>query len=134
MTITLRTEYALRALIELANNGDKKPLSISQICKRQKLPIKFIEQIFSKLKNKEMIKSVRGKYGGYILAKPANEITMKDIIIGVDDKLLDIFCDSEHKYCIGETCKLSKLWVNIGNHFSSYFSDITLQTIIEKYQ
>lgn len=134
MTITLKTEYTLRALIELAKNEEGKPLSIAYICKRQKLPIKFIEQLFSKLKNKELIKSTRGKYGGYVLAKPADEISMKDIILGVGDELLDLFCENDNKYCLGNGCNMTRFWVEVGLHFNEYFSNISLAQIIEKYQ
>lgn len=135
MTITLKTEYSMRALIALAENGTEKPLSVAQICKKQKLPLKFIEQLFSKLRKKELITSVRGKYGGYILARPASEITMKDIILAAGDELLDLFCETGNKYCLHDDgCNVNELWIKIALHFNEYFSEITLEHIVKKYR
>ncbi len=135
MHISTKTEYAVRALSELAISSDEKPISITEICKRQKLPLKYVEQLFRKLKKHELVKSVHGAKGGYLLNKDVKDISLKNIMKAVDDNFSNTFCadNKNHiSHCIGFPCGFHKLWDEIQDHIEDYFESIKLEQIIAK--
>ncbi len=132
MNISLRTEYTIRTLLELAKHKTDKPVNIAYICKKRNLPRKFIEQLFNKLKNKGIIKSIRGKYGGYILNKDPQDITLREIIEAVDDSFFTIFCSTRPKYCEAPDCDSQSLWIKINEDMKRYFDKITLKNVMEE--
>ena len=129
MQISTRSEYAIRALSELALNSNGKPLSISSICKNQSLPLKYTEQIFRKLKQNNLVKSIHGSQGGYLLGKDLSEISLKDILDSVEDNKNIGDCSSID-FCSGNPCGLQKIWNEIQEHLDSYFDSIKLDRVI----
>ncbi|RKX80812.1 MAG: AsnC family transcriptional regulator, partial [Spirochaetes bacterium] len=85
MRVTTKGRYALRAMINLAVNGGEKPLSIKKITEVEDLSPIFLEQIFTKLKKYGLIKSIRGAGGGFLLARDASDISVKDILEAVEE-------------------------------------------------
>ncbi len=135
MHISTKTEYAVRGLAEIGKHQQEGPISIVEICNRQKLPKKYTEQLFRKLRSAELISSVQGAKGGYILAKEANEITLNDIMHAVEENISQVNCDENYQsreYCIGLPCGFYELWNEIDEHLDAYFNSITLKHIIEK--
>ena len=133
MHISTKTGYALRAITEMAKSHSKKPLSIKSICEKQQLPIKYIEQIFRKLKHDGLIDSIHGAKGGYIISKEPDQISLLDIMQAVDEQYSTTYCDHlANEYCIGSPCGFSKLWDEINTHLKDYFRSITLQSIIDR--
>ena len=135
MNISTRTEYALRALTELALNATDKPVSINDICKNQNLPVKYIEQLFRKLKQNNLVKSIHGAKGGYQLALDLNDISLKDIMNAVDENNIAPYCSGkpeDHAHCIGLPCGFKKLWDEINEHTENYFDSIKLDQIVAR--
>ena len=132
MQISSKTEYALRALVALAVNDNGKPLSISEICKKHKLPQKYIEQIFRQLKKTGLIDSIQGSKGGYKLAKNISEISLQNILEALHENFGSSVCNSKTTFCIGSPCIYENLWDEIGKHLESYFKSIRLDYIISK--
>ncbi len=135
MNISTKTEYAVRALTELALNSADKPVSINDICKNQKLPVKYVEQLFRKLKQNGLVKSIHGAKGGYQLALEMYDISLKDIMEAVDENYVASFCNGntkEHIYCLGLPCGFSELWNEIKDHLEKYFDSIKLDQIVAK--
>ena len=135
MHISTKTEYAVRGLTELAMLQDKLPVSIVEICNRQKLPRKYMEQLFSKLKRAELITSVQGAQGGYLLQRSPQNITLNEIMLAVEENISQNSCEAdyqEREYCIGMPCGFHKLWNEIETHLEEYFSSINLDDIIKK--
>jgi len=133
MQISSQTEYALRALTALALSKNEKPLSVSEICKLQKLPPKYIEQIFRKLKKTGLVISLHGSKGGYRLGRDISEISLRDIMNSLGENFGSSLCKSKTVYCIGLPCIYETLWDEIGEHLDSYFDSIKLDYIISKY-
>ena len=100
MKLSKRGEYALRALIDLgiASEFGWPMLQISELASKEKLPIKFLEQIFTQLKSAGYVASRRGKFGGYSLARPMNQIKFGAIIRLIDGPLAPIRCVSQTSY------------------------------------
>ena len=100
MKISKRSEYALRALIDLgiASEMGWPMLQISELASKEKLPIKFLEQIFTQLKSAGYVVSRRGKFGGYSLARPMNRIKFGEVIRLIEGPLAPIRCVSQTSY------------------------------------
>ena len=135
MNISTKTEYAVRALTELAINSADKPVSINDICKNQNLPVKYIEQLFRKLKQNGLVKSIHGAKGGYQLALEIYNISLKDIMEAVDENYVAPFCNGKQEelsHCIGLHCGFKNLWDEINEHTENYFDSIKLDQIVAR--
>lgn len=132
MQITTRTEYTIRALSELLQEP-QKPISVREICERQNLPLKYIEQLFRKLKQQQLIVSVPGAKGGYQLAICPSDITLYMVMKAVEENAVHSFCDKKtEEFCTGTPCALKGIWNEINQHIIGYLDAITLESIINK--
>ena len=138
MKISKRGEYALRALIDLgiASELGWPMLQISELASKEKLPIKFLEQIFTQLKTAGYVVSRRGKFGGYSLARPMNRIKFGEIIRLIEGPLAPIRCVSQTSYarcsCPDEAhCGLRILMFDVRNAISTILDRYTLADIVE---
>ena len=138
MKISKRGEYALRALIDLgiAFELGWPMLQISELASKEKLPIKFLEQIFTQLKSAGYVASRRGKFGGYSLARPMNRIKFGEVIRTIDGPLAPIRCVSQMSYercsCPDEAhCGLRMLMFDVRNAISTILDRYTLADIVE---
>ena len=137
MKISKRGEYALRALIDLgiASELGWPMLQISELATKEKLPIKFLEQIFTQLKAAGYVKSRRGKFGGYSLAGPMSRIKFGAVIRLIDGPLAPIRCVSQTSYarcsCPDEVhCGLRILMFDVRNAISTILDRYTLADIV----
>jgi Rrf2 family protein len=138
MKLSKRGEYALRALIDLgiASELGWPMLQISELASKEKLPIKFLEQIFTQLKSAGYVASRRGKFGGYSLARPMNRIKFGAVIRLIDGPLAPIRCVSQTSYercsCPDEIhCGLRLLMFDVRNAISTILDRYTLADIVE---
>jgi len=130
MNISTRGRYGLRALLEVASISKKGPVSIKDISKRQRMSVTYLEQIFHKLKNAGILKSVRGAKGGYILAKDEDKITVREIINVLDGPISISYCDYpklREKSCTGpKNCVSRILWKRLEDNIDKMLSNVTL--------
>jgi Rrf2 family protein len=136
--LSKRGEYALRALIDLgiASELGWPMLQISELASKEKLPIKFLEQIFTQLKSAGYVASRRGKFGGYSLARPMSQIKFGAVIRLIDGPLAPIRCVSQTSYarcsCPDEVhCGLRMLMFDVRNAISTILDRYTLADIVE---
>jgi Rrf2 family protein len=136
--LSKRGEYALRALIDLgiASELGWPMLQISELASKEKLPIKFLEQIFTQLKSAGYVASRRGKFGGYSLSRPMSQIKFGDVIRLIDGPLAPIRCVSQTSYarcsCPDENhCGLRMLMFDVRNAISTILDRYTLADIVE---
>src|ERR1051325_2971960 len=137
MKISKRGEYALRALIDLgiASEMGWPMLQISELASKEKLPIKFLEQIFTQLKSAGYVVSRRGKFGRYSLGRPMSRIKFGDVIRLIDGPLAPIRCVSQSSYarcsCPDEIhCGLRMLMFDVRNAISIILDRYTLADIV----
>ncbi|NIM13559.1 MAG: Rrf2 family transcriptional regulator [Candidatus Aminicenantes bacterium] len=135
MNITLKTEYALRALQEVIAAGKGKPITRRQIAKNQGISEHFLEKIFIDLQKNRIIKSVRGPGGGFILNREPHDITLWDVYHAVDDP--DYREDRcYHKTTAGceqrEQCGVKNIWFKFSRSLKECMVDITLVEITMK--
>lgn len=135
MRITTKGRYALKAILYLAVNGQGTPISIKEISAVQKISPEFLEQLFFKLKKAGIISSVRGPGGGFSLARPQEEITVKQIFDAVGEGL-DLTpctsCSDEASICAeADECLSYDVWKAAADQIQNYFGTLTLKMIIE---
>ena len=97
MKLTSKGRYAVMALVDLARFDNINPVSLRDISLRQGISLDYLEQIFSKLKKNEIVKSIRGTQGGYVLNKNPNDIKLTNIFHAVDEKVKTVQCKKESK-------------------------------------
>jgi Rrf2 family protein len=136
--LSKRGEYALRALIDLgiASELGWPMLQVSELASKEKLPIKFLEQIFTQLKSAGYVASRRGKFGGYSLARPMSKIKFGAVIRLIDGPLAPIRCVSQTSYarcsCPDEIhCGLRILMFDVRNAIGTILNRYTLADIVE---
>ncbi len=137
MKLSKRGEYALRALIDLgiAAQIGRPILQVSELAAKEKLPVKFLEQIFTQLKSGGYVASKRGKLGGYSLAKPMHRIKFGAVIRLIDGPLAPIPCVSQTAYerctCPDEAhCGLRMLMLDVRNAISKVLDRYSLEVIV----
>lgn len=138
MKISKRGEYGLRAMIDLALARElgRDLVQLNELAESEKIPIKFLEQIVLALKEGGFLQSVRGKYGGYRLARPAKEIFAGQIVRYLDGPLAPIGCVSQTAYqrcsCPDEAhCGLRMLMLDVRNAIANILDRYTLANVVE---
>ena len=137
MKLTTKSRYAVMAMADLAMFKDKGPTSLTDISLRQNISVAYLEQIFIKLKSKNLVKSVRGAKGGYELEYSPEEIKISNIISAVDEEVKMINCKKESKKgCNNKStkCITHNLWDQLDQHINNFFEKVKLQDLIKKNQ
>ena len=135
MKLTTKGRYAVMAMADLASNENTKPVSLNEIAMRQNISLSYLEQLFFKLKNDHLVKSVRGSRGGYLLAKKAKEIKLSSIISAVDEEVRTLNCKKDSKKgCDGKSikCITHNLWDDLEKHINGFFESKNLNDIVSK--
>ncbi len=134
MKLTTKGRYAVMAMADLAANQNNKPVSLNDISLRQNISLSYLEQLFLKLKNKKLVKSIRGSAGGYILEKKPSDITVSNIIFAVDEQIKTLKCKKESKKgCNGKSvkCITHNLWDDLEQHITNFFDNVNLNDLIK---
>ena len=137
MKLTTKGRYAVMAMADLALFKDKGPVSLTEISLRQNISLAYLEQIFIKLKDNNLVKSTRGAKGGYILEKSANEIKISNIISAVNEEVKTLNCKKESKKgCNNKTtkCITHNLWDQLDQHINNFFEKVKLQDLVKRNQ
>ena len=133
MKLTSKGRYAVMTLVDLARFDNINPVSLRDISLRQGISLDYLEQIFSKLKKNEIVKSIRGTQGGYVLNKNPNDIKLTNIFHAVDEKVKTVQCKKESKRgCNGKAtkCITHNLWDELEVHINTFFENKSLQDLI----
>ena len=135
MKLTTKGRYAVMAMADLAANQNGKPVSLTDISLRQNISLSYLEQLFSKLKNEKLVKSIRGPLGGYVLEKNPKEIRISNIIFAVDEQVKTLNCKKESKKsCNGKTikCITHNLWDDLEQHINTFFENKSLNDLLKQ--
>lgn len=134
--ISQRAKYALRALVSLAKTGPDEPLFIGDIAREQAIPKKFLEQILLQLKANGLVTSRRGKAGGYLLLRPAEDITYGEVLRIVDGPIAPLPCLSRIAYrrcedCSDETnCEIRRVFARVAEASRNVLDGMTIKESI----
>ena len=133
MKLTSKGRYAVMALADLAKFDAVSPVSLRDISLRQGISLLYLEQIFLKLKKKNIVNSVRGINGGYVLTKQPGDIKLADIFLAVGEKVKTVKCNKESKKgCNGKStkCITHYLWDELELHINNFFERKNLNDLI----
>jgi len=137
MKLTTKGRYAVMAMADIAVNQKLKPVSLKDISLRQNISLSYLEQLFSKLKNRKLVKSVRGPLGGYVLEKTPKDIKISNIIFAVDEEIKTLNCNKDSKKsCQGKSarCITHNLWVDLEQHINDFFDSTNLGDLTKQKQ
>ena len=135
MKLTSKGRYAVMALADLARFDNIGPVSLRDISIRQGISLDYLEQIFSKLRKREIVQSVRGIQGGYVLNRKAKEIKLTNIFDAVDEKVKTLQCKKESKKgCNGKStkCLTHNLWDELETHINNFFDKKSLDDLVKE--
>ena len=135
MKLTSKGRYAVMAMADLAAYQNGKPVSLVDISLRQNISLSYLEQLFSKLKNEKLVKSVRGASGGYVLEKNPKDIKLSNIIFAVDEQVKTLNCKRESKKgCNGRStkCITHNLWDDLEQHINKFFDNVSLNDLLKQ--
>ncbi|MBU6494079.1 MAG: Fe-S cluster assembly transcriptional regulator IscR [Burkholderiales bacterium] len=136
MRLTTKGRFAVTAMIDLAMRQDGGPVTLAGISQRQHISLSYLEQLFGKLRRHEIVESVRGPGGGYSLARRAEDVTVADIIIAVDEPLDATQCGSKGN-CEGQEgakrqCMTHELWATLNQKMVEYLDSVSLKDLVEQ--
>ena len=134
MKLTSKGRYAVMALADIANFDRQNPVSLRDISLRQNISLVYLEQIFSKLKKNNIVKSIRGANGGYILTRDPDQIKLSNIFSAVDEKVKTLQCKRESKRgCNGRStkCITHYLWDDLEMHINNFFDKKNLGDLVK---
>ncbi len=134
MKLNTRVRYAVMALADIAKFDKQNPISLRDISLRQSISLVYLEQIFSKLKKNNIVRSIRGTNGGYILAKDPEQIKLSNIFSAVEEKVKTVQCKKESKKgCNGKStkCITHYLWNELEIHINDFFDKKNLGDLLK---
>lgn len=132
MRLTTKGRYAVTAMLDVAIHADQGPISLSDISKRQSISLSYLEQLFSKLRQKSLVESIRGPGGGYRLARLSSEIFVSDIVDAVNESVDATSCKGDGDCQQGEMCLTHHLWEDLSDRIHDFLSEISLQCLISR--
>lgn len=133
MKISTKGRYALRLMLDLAQNEAGKPMSIKEIAKKENISDKYLEQIISILNNAGFVRSIRGAQGGYVLRRTPEEYTVGMILRLTEGSLSPVACvEDEEVYCERvDSCATIRVWKKLNDAINEVVDNITLEDIME---
>ena len=134
MKISTKGRYALRMMLDIAENQGESYISLNEVAARQNLSKKYLEQIVPAMNRDGMLKRSRGYQGGYKLAKDASEYTVGDILRAVEGSLAPVPCleDSPQGCEMRKDCLTLPIWQGLEKVIDEYLDGITLQDVLNK--
>jgi len=136
LKVSTKGRYALRMLLDLAEHKNNGFISLKEIAERQNISKQYLEQIVSLLNTSNILRTNRGKQGGYMLAKRPSEYTVKEILRITEGNLAPITClEEEINQCDkAGYCKTLPMWTGLKKVINDYLESITLQDMLEQYE
>ena len=131
--LSTKGRYAVMAMVDLARQEGKGPVSLSDIADRQDISLSYLEQLFGKLRKGAQVRSVRGPGGGYLLARHPSEMRISDIILAVDGPIKATRCTpGSPQGCRTDRsrCLTHDLWEELGNQIFSFLNSVSLDDVI----
>lgn len=132
MRLTTKGRYAVTAMLDLALHVDSGPISLADISNRQGISLSYLEQLFAKLRRNDLVDSVRGPGGGYLLSRSGEEIFVAQIVDAVNEKVDATGCNGQADCQAGETCLTHHLWCDLSDQIHSFLSDISLASLVQR--
>lgn len=132
MRLTTKGRYAVTAMLDLAVHADSGPISLADISNRQGISLSYLEQLFAKLRRNELVISVRGPGGGYLLSRDSVDIYVAQIVDAVNEAVDATGCGGQADCQGGEICLTHYLWCDLSKQIHSFLSGISLASLVAR--
>ncbi|PLX90089.1 MAG: transcriptional regulator [Desulfuromonas sp.] len=130
MRLSTKAQYAVRAMVRLNLEQKDSPVSIREISTHENISLTYLEQLFAKLRRGKLVRSVRGPGGGYILARPAADIKVDQIIDSVEETLIPVSCMDEFGNCAcSDQCVTHTVWQELGERIRGFLSSVSIEDL-----
>jgi Rrf2 family iron-sulfur cluster assembly transcriptional regulator len=134
MQLSTKGRYAVMAMTDLAGQAARSAVALAEIAERQQISLAYLEQLFARLRRRGLVTSVRGPGGGYRLAKPADQTSIADIVMAVDEPLRATRCAGHGSGagCMkgGARCLTHDLWEETGRRIHQYLASVSLADVL----
>ncbi|RMH61638.1 MAG: Rrf2 family transcriptional regulator [Zetaproteobacteria bacterium] len=132
MRLTSKGRYAVSAMVDLAKQQHSGPVALASISERQFISLSYLEQLFRRLREGGLVRSVRGPGGGYLLARPASDITVAEVIRAVNEPMRTTMCENGVRGCHrGNRCDTHQLWEALGQHINRFLDAVSIQQVCD---
>ncbi len=132
LRVSMRTDYSVRAAIELAARFGHPPASSSEIAAAQDIPEPYLDQLLVALRKAGLVRSSRGPQGGHTLVRSPREVTLADVIIALDGRQTPLACMNENGQCqLGPTCPQREPWLELDRLVWDYLKSYTLTDLLD---
>ncbi|MCM8856600.1 MAG: Rrf2 family transcriptional regulator [Candidatus Thiodiazotropha sp.] len=132
MRLSTKGRYAVTAMLDLALNGKNGPVTLAEISENQGISLSYLEQLFAALRNKELVRGVRGPGGGYYLGKSADDISIANIICAVDEWVEFTRCGGRQNCSGGARCLTHTLWDDLSSEIFNFLANISLGDLVRR--
>jgi Rrf2 family iron-sulfur cluster assembly transcriptional regulator len=132
MKLTTKGRFAVTAMLDLALNGHDGPVTLAAISERQKISLSYLEQLFGKLRRRDLVESMRGPGGGYQLARETSKLTVADIVRAVEEPLDSTQCGGRENCRENQRCMTHDLWEELNSTVYGFLSGVTLSQLVDK--
>ncbi len=132
MRLTTKGRFAVTAMIDLALNDSEGPVTLAEISERQKISLSYLEQLFGRLRRRELVASVRGPGGGYTMARKTQDVTVAEIIRAVDEPIDATQCGGRENCRDERKCITHDLWASLNEKIFEYLNSVTLAQMVVK--
>lgn len=132
MRLTTRGRFAVTAVLDLAMRSGQGPVALADISARQKISLSYLEQLFGKLRKNNLVSSVRGPGGGYLLAQPTESVSVADIILAVDEPIDATSCGGKQNCRDDGKCITHDLWEGLNDHIFDYLRSVKLSELVTR--
>src|SRR5882757_10993615 len=130
MHVTAKADYAVRAVVELANSSQGSPRKVDEVAQAQSIPVSFLENILTQLRSSGIVRSQRGPEGGYWLAKPAAEVSLAQIIRAVEGPLVGVRGQRpEEIQYVGSAEALQQVWIALRSNLRKVLENVTVADV-----
>jgi Rrf2 family iron-sulfur cluster assembly transcriptional regulator len=130
--LTTKGRYAVTAMLDLAYHSEKRPVTLTDIAKRQHISLSYLEQLFARLRRAGMVEGVRGPGGGYQLSRDASQINIAEIIIAVDEAIDSTRCGGKANCQNNQPCLTHDLWLGLSEQIREYLASISLADVLQR--
>jgi len=131
MRLTTKGRFAVTAMVDLGMRHGTGPVTLAEISGRQRISLSYLEQLFGKLRRRQIVDSVRGPGGGYCLARDMSQLTVAEIILAVDEPIDATQCAGKENCKDEEKCLTHDLWANLNERIFDYLGSVTLRQLVE---
>ena len=131
MKLTSKGRYAVTAMLDLAFHTETGPVTLSEISKRQDISLSYLEQLFTRLRKQELVRSTRGPGGGYSLNRPADQLAVAEIVAAVDETVDTTRCSGASNCHDGHQCLAHELWDDLSQQIFGFLENISLHDLMQ---